>query len=151
MNSAASFSRSIVAGVCAAAFALAAAGSAQAQNNLPATQQAPGGASYVNGGVSDSEQQHMKGIAGEWPLRITSALATGGNYVADAHLVVKGAQDGKTWLDLDRAGPMTFVKLPAGEYKVMADYQGQSESRNVSIGAKGGQAVEFRWKAADKQ
>lgn len=149
MRSSSALPRCVLSGLCAAALFMTTAAPVQAQDGTPTVQQAAGGASYVNGGVSNSEQQHMKGIASEWPLRITNALASGGDYVADAHLVVKG-KDGKTVLDLDRAGPMTFVKLPAGEYRITAEHQGQSQSREVSLSGKGGHDVDFRWKGEGK-
>ena len=142
--------RGLLGSVAAAAVLATAAFAVQAQDSkMPMVKQAPDGASYVNGGIADDEQKQMKGMAAEWPLRVTSALASGGNYVSEVHLVVK-AKDGKTMLDLKDAGPMTFVKLPAGDYKVMAEYMGQSESRDVSLSGKGGHDVDFRWKAASK-
>ena len=102
---------------------------------------------YLNGGIGSEEEQYMRSIAKDWPLRITFAQSPGGEFVAGVRLLVTGSK-GTPLLQLNDAGPMTYVRLPAGKYRIVASYKGKSETRDVTLDGKAGRNVSFEWKSA---
>lgn len=102
---------------------------------------------YLNGGIGSDEEQYMRGIAKDWPLRMTFAQSPGGDFVAGVRLLVTNSK-GAPYLQLSDAGPMTYARLPAGKYRIVASYQGKSETRDVTLDGKAGRSVVFEWKGA---
>lgn len=82
-------------------------------------------------------------------MRIMFSQLKANEFVADVKLRITNGRQ-VTMLELDGAGPLTYVELPAGNYKVTAVHEGQSQTRQVSIG-KGGQSnLHFHWKGIAK-
>ena len=137
---------------CALALAAAAAlpGRAHAQapaaTPAPPTASAPGAqaAAYLNGGIGLDEQQSMKQVAHEWPLRLTFSEHRDNLFVAGVHLLVTDRQ-GRPWLQLADAGPMTYLRLPPGAYRVSARHRGVTQTREVTVGAARGVDLAFHW------
>ena len=102
---------------------------------------------YLNGGIGSDEEQYMRGVAKDWPLRMTFAQSPGGEFVAGVRLLITGSK-GVPYLQLNDAGPMTYVRIPAGNYRIVASYNGKSETRDVTLDGKTGRNVSFEWKGA---
>ena len=102
---------------------------------------------YLNGGIGSDEEQYMRGIAKDWPLRMTFAQSPAGEFVAGVRLLITGSK-GVPYLQLSDAGPMTYVRVPAGSYRIVASYNGKSETRDVTLDGKTGRNVSFEWKNA---
>ena len=96
---------------------------------------------YLNGGAGRPEAEAMRRDAAHWPLRIAFQGAPGP--VAGVHLAMADAR-GHTLLRLAHGGPMTFVMLAAGDYRVTASYHGHAQTREVRVGPEG-QDLDFRW------
>lgn len=118
-----------------------AASSADSQDVL--TVQSQSGVSYLNGGIGDDEQVQMRGDARKWPLRMTFSEGDAGAYVADAEVKITG-KGGKTVFTLSGAGPLTYVKLSPGEYRVVVTHGGKSLSRSTRVGRKSTD-LNFHW------
>lgn len=101
------------------------------------------GSLYLNGGIGQDEQQSMHKDAHHWPLRMTFSDRSDNEFVAGVHLKVFD-HAGKAVLRLQDAGPMTYVQLPQGEYRVTASYKGDMLSRMMHVGPKGLDA-NFHW------
>lgn len=101
------------------------------------------GTVYLNGGIGQGEQASMRKDARNWPLRMTFSDKSDNEFVAGVKLKVFDAH-GNAVLRLKDAGPMTYVQLPKGEYRVTADYKGQTLTRTIEIGARGLDA-NFHW------
>ena len=101
------------------------------------------GAVYLNGGIGQGEQASMRKDASHWPLRMTFSDKANNEFVADVGLKVFDAH-GQALLRLKDAGPMTYVQLPQGEYRITASYKGDTLTRNVHVGPKGLDA-NFHW------
>ena len=121
------------------AFAATAAGTAQDDMAV----QAQDGVSYLNGGIGAGEQEQMRRDAHSWPLHMTFSEGKNGDFVADAQVKIMD-KAGKTVLDVNGAGPLTYVKLSPGEYRVMAEHNGKSITQAVHVG-KAGSNLYFRW------
>ncbi len=101
------------------------------------------GTLYLNGGIGQDEQARMHKDAHSWPLRMTFSDRADNEFVAGVQLKVFD-HAGKAVLRLKDAGPMTYVQLPQGEYRVTASYKGDMLSRMVHVGPKGLDA-NFHW------
>lgn len=100
---------------------------------------------YINGGVSKEEESYMRRIARDWPLRMIFSERKDNEFVADVNLSIVDAR-GAPVLLLNDAGPMTYVMLPPGKYRISATFHGITESRDVTLDGKQGQDVYFHWK-----
>jgi hypothetical protein len=128
------------------ALLMAGATPATAQDQLVVVE--PGHVSmYVNGGVGDDEELYMRNIAKDWPLRMTFSERKDNEFITSVSLLVTDAH-GAPYLQLNAAGPMTYAMLPAGKYRIVAQFKGQSETRDVTLDGKSGRDVMFHWKAA---
>ena len=94
------------------------------------------GTEYLNGGIGQGEQQRMHQDARHWPLRMVFSAHADNEYAAGVQLKVFNHQ-GRAVLRLKDAGPMTYVQLPPGDYRIDARYQGQMLTRQVHVGPEG--------------
>jgi hypothetical protein len=101
---------------------------------------------YLNGGVGADEQATMRRVATEFPLRITFSEGRDGQFLADIPMVIQDA-GGNAIFALRKAGPMLFVVLPPGRYKVSAGLNGETQTQQVTVEGKGGKDLHFRWAA----
>lgn len=110
-----------------------------------ATVQTTGGISHASGGIGDDSIARLNALAGQFNLKLVFALQSG-NYVTDVKVVIADAK-GKTLLDATSAGPWFLVKLPAGNYQIVATFEGKTVKRPVTVGKAKLQTVDFRWAA----
>ena len=110
-----------------------------------ATVQTSGGISYVSGGVGDDSIIKLNTLAGQFNLKLVFALQSG-NYVSDVQVAIADAK-GKTLLDATSTGPWFLAKLPAGNYQIVATFEGKAVKRSVTVGKAKLQTVDFRWAA----
>jgi hypothetical protein len=103
-----------------------------------------GTASYVSGGVGAEERDAMAARRGEFNLYVTFARRGGGEMLAGIALGITDRQRHPV-LTADGVGPQVFVKLPPGTYWVNATFDGQEQSRSVTVDGKGGREVTFHW------
>jgi hypothetical protein len=105
--------------------------------------QAASGVSYVSGGVGDDSIERLNSLAGGFNLKLVFALNSG-NYVSGVRVAIADAA-GKTILDTTSEGPWFLVKVPAGNYQVVATFAGNAIKRQVAAGAAASRTVDFRW------
>ena len=117
-----------------------------AQAGLPPVQQ-QGSVQYVSGGIGLDESEAMKAAAKDYPLALTFAAQRDGkaDYVANVAVTISDAH-GKSVLQVTAEGPYMLVKLPAGNYKISATYNGQAQQREVSVQNSGTARAVFEWK-----
>ena len=104
---------------------------------------------YLNGGIGQDEQARMHRLAPEFPLRITFSERKDGEFLADIPVLITDSQ-GNPVFELPQAGPMLYVVLPPGRYKVSARFKGLTESQEVAIGSHGGKDISFHWRGSPK-
>lgn len=128
----------------AAALAMV-SGIAAAQNDAaPEPKTSPSGVTYLSGGVGDAQQQAMKEAMRDYNLHLTFARAQSGEYLANVKVVIDRAEQGAAStqvLEAAGAGPMLFVKLPPGKYRMRAELDGRVHSQALSIGSAKAQDV----------
>jgi len=103
------------------------------------------GTTYLNGGIGQSEQNTMRRVAKEFPLRMTFSESKDGEFIADVQVVISDMR-GNPVFELAKAGPMLDVALPNGKYKVSAQVKGLTESQEVTLDGKDGRDLHFNWK-----
>jgi hypothetical protein len=79
-------------------------------------------------------------------VKMVFALNTG-NYLADVAVKVKDAT-GRTVIDGVSDGPWLYAKLPPGGYTATATYNGQTVTKQFSVGPSGQRVAHFRWPAS---
>ena len=115
---------------------------ALAQNSIVG--QTASAATFLNGGIGSDAAAAMRRIAHEYPLRMTFSERKDGEFVADVPVVITDTH-GKPVFELHNAGPLLYVMLPKGTYKVNARFKGQAESQRVTLDGKNGRDLYFHW------
>lgn len=100
---------------------------------------------YRCGGIGKDESEAMKAQASRHSLFLMFS-ASSGAYVADVDVEIRRA-GGAAVLQALCDGPMMLVDLAPGRYQVRANYGGQAQTRNVTVGA-GTARQSFVWRAA---
>ena len=106
---------------------------------------APGGISYITGGIGKDSAQRLDEMArgGDFNVKMTFSWNKG-NYVADVPVKIEDAS-GNTVLEVAAADPILLVKLPLGQYTATARYDGAAEKRAINVGKGGQHDVHFTW------
>jgi hypothetical protein len=90
------------------------------------------GHAYQNGGVGKEQVADMDHHMKPYDLRLTFSEGKHNAYVADLKLRITDAA-GKKVFALNHAGPLTDVSLPAGHYRVIADFGGVKRGGSVDV------------------
>ena len=80
---------------------------AQAQDNLIVVEQTCA-TTCLNGGVGADDEQQMRKVAKDWPLRMVFSERKDGEFVADVNLLVTDMR-GTPCLQVASVGPMTYA------------------------------------------
>jgi hypothetical protein len=107
--------------------------------------QSVSGISYVSGGVGTESLERLDSLAGNFNLKLVFALKSG-EYLSDVRVEIADAT-GKTLVDTLSEGPWFLIKLPMGDYQVVASFSNKAEKRHVAIGTARLQTIDFRWAA----
>jgi hypothetical protein len=99
---------------------------------------------YLNGGIGADEQATMRSVAKEFPLRIVFSEGKDNEFLADIPMVILDSS-GNSILELRAAGPMLYVVLHQGRYKVSAVFNGVIQTQQVRVAGKNGQDLHFHW------
>lgn len=110
---------------------------------LPSSRTA-GAVTWVSGGIGRTESAAMNAEAKDYPLRMFFSIENSVEYLADVHVTIKD-HTGADVLSTTAEGPIMLVKLPAGDYTVVAEAFGKILSEIVTVGAKGGERLSFHW------
>jgi hypothetical protein len=102
-----------------------------------------GGVSYVSGGVGTESLDRLNALAGDFNVKLVFALKSG-EYLTDVRVAIADAA-GKTVIDTASEGPWFLIKLPAGDYQIVATISGKTEKRHVAVGSAILQTIDFRW------
>jgi hypothetical protein len=108
--------------------------------------QTSGGVTYVSGGVGKESIDRLSSLARDFNLKLVFAMKSGA-YVSGVRVAIADAA-GKMLLDTTSEGPWFLAKLPAGNYQVVANFEGTALKKQVAIGAARLRTVDFRWTSA---
>ena len=130
------------------ALALGLAGAVLAAGELPPLHTS-GGVSYVTGGIGLDESTAIKAAEKDFNLSLLFVQTRRGEYLSDVTASIAD-NGGKTVLKVVSNGPMLLVRLPAGAYKVSADYAGKTLVKTVQVDAKGVARAVLVWDPSGK-
>jgi hypothetical protein len=105
---------------------------------------AAGDVQVLSGGVGEDARKELAEQARDHNLKLVFTLSTG-HFVAEVPFQVN--RGGKVIVDEVASGPWAFVKLPPGSYAVKANYEGRTQTKQVSVPARGQKRVVFTWPA----
>lgn len=102
---------------------------------------------YLNGGIGREEVEAMRLQAKRFSLQVLFSQGKHGSLLTDVSLLISD-HTGNPVFRKKSVGPMLYVDLPAGDYKVTGVYQGQKQSHKINI-VKGGksQRLILNWAA----
>jgi hypothetical protein len=132
----------------AAAALVAAFGLSNAQSSASAeiVRATIDGHACQTGGYGVEQVATMKRDQGSYNLRMTFSEGEHDQFVAALKLRIKDAAGNQVFA-YDDAGPLTDVDLPAGSYRVVAEYGGVQRSGNVHIGPGAHADLNLHWPA----
>ncbi len=88
---------------------------------------------YTSGGVGQEEVARLEANAELYNMKLL-ATTKDGQYVSDVFVQVMNAQSGEMVLETITEGPMLYVELEPGKYKVRAWYEGEAQDSTITIG-----------------
>jgi hypothetical protein len=125
----------------------------QVQNQAPQQPPSPpalqaqqqGNITFVSGGAGDEDRDALKQVESQYNLRLLFA-ARNGEYLANVAVTLSDAR-GNAVLDTIAEGPIFYARVPPGRYRLTVTSNGQSQSRNISMG-NGAVRQDFYWASA---
>ena len=115
--------------------ALAADAVPQVQNDLP----------YMTGGIGSDETQAMQDARKNYNLLMTFAIKSG-EYQADVDVTLVD-HGGKALATFKAVGPLFYVKVVPGQYRIQATARGKQLSQSAAVTAGATRDVRFYWDA----
>ena len=100
---------------------------------------------YLSGGIGDDDP--LLALSGDYNLQLVFATQGSGEYLADVKVSVVDARD-RLVLETVSPGPLFYVSLPNGTYRVSAEFGGKSLRKSVTLGERR-QSVHFYWPGSD--
>lgn len=94
------------------------------------------GVTYLSGGTGAVQQKEIDAERLLYNTRITTENRRTGRGVAGAKLLILDAKNHAVF-DQAMEGPWLLINLPAGEYRLEAEYRGQTQRDKVSIDGAG--------------
>lgn len=92
---------------------------------------------FVTGGIGDNERQAIEAARADYNLHVMSANIDGA-FVGDARAVITRKKGNGTEEMLSVvAGPLLYVRLPAGTYTLTATLGGQVRKQSFTVAARG--------------
>ena len=108
---------------------------AERQVNVPAIP-------HQSTGIGDDDP--LAAILGDFNLQLVFAAQGSGEYLADVKILIADAK-GNTLLDEKSPGPIFFVRLPAGSYRISANFDGTPLQKSITISDRRRQNLYFHW------
>lgn len=96
-----------------------------------------GDVTYVSGGIGVDERAWMSAHAKAYNARLTFAQVPGGAFLSDVQVSLTPVGGGRT-TTITTNGPMLYMQLPAGRYRLTAMADGSTAKRTLSVPAHGG-------------
>jgi hypothetical protein len=99
---------------------------------------------FMSGGIGKEQQNFMREAGKDFNLRFEFSERKDNEFIVGTALSIADTQ-GNSVFALPHAGPMVNVDLPDGQYRITANYQGQNETRLVTLRGVAGQDMYFHW------
>jgi hypothetical protein len=93
------------------------------------------GSSYTCGGVGSDARRELAANARDANLSLEIFVAQGGEYLADVDVALIPATPGGQALRLRTEGPLCYLRVPPGRYRVEATFEGVTRSATANVPA----------------
>ena len=126
---------------------LAAAADLNAPIDMQAVQLQPqeqNGVRYLQGGIGQDEANALRKTTG-YDLHVELSAGPEGKFQSGATVDIQNAQ-GQPVLSVTDAGPLLYVQLPPGKYKVTGNAQGETVQQRVTVNGKAPTTVNLNWR-----
>ena len=107
-------------------------------------QQEQNGVRYLQGGIGQDEANALRKTPG-YDLHVELSTGPEGKFQSGATVDIQNAQ-GQPVLSLMDAGPLLYVQLPPGKYKVTGNAQGETVQQLVTVNGKTPATVNLNWR-----
>ena len=113
--------------------------------------QVQGVVSYISGGIGEDEAAAFKHAGATYPLEMLFAQKARprDEFLADVRVTVRDRSD-NSLLETTAEGPFLLAKLPAGKYKIDAEYRGERKHQSVEIRPGTHRRAVFVWAFRDE-
>lgn len=101
------------------------------------------GIAYLSGGIGEDESRAIQQTTG-YNLHMTFSVGPGNEYIPDVNVLIQKAP-GQTVFTLSQAGPLVYVKLPAGKYTIVATRGGEERRDTADVGSGAARNLVFHW------
>lgn len=102
------------------------------------------GIRYLQGGIGQDEADALRRTPG-YDLHITLSTGAEGKFQSGAAVDIQSAQ-GQSVLTLQDVGPLIFVQLPPGHYRVVGNAEGQTVQQQVTVDGRAPARVDLNWR-----
>ena len=126
---------------------LAAAADLNAPIDMQAVQLQPqeqNGVRYLQGGIGQDEANALRKTTG-YDLHVELSTGPEGKFQSGATVDIQNAQ-GQPVPSVSDAGPLLYVQLPPGKYKVIGNAQGQAVQQWATVTGKAPTTVNLNWR-----
>ena len=106
--------------------------------------QTQGKVTFVTGGVGIDERNALDASRSNYNLSLLFSVQGTGDYLSDVKIRITDLK-GNVFLETVSDGPKLFAKLPPGRYIVIADLNGETYHKTVSIRGKQNTSLYFSW------
>ncbi len=98
----------------------------------------------LSGGIGSEEQRTMRAARDLYNLRLTFAVAGSGAFLAGIPVKIERLDRIRAFSPYRDSGPLLYVRLEPGTYRVSATYGGETQAKTVRIG-NGATELVFYW------
>ena len=126
---------------------LAAAADLNAPIDMQAVQLQPqeqNGVRYLQGGIGQDEANALRKAKG-YDLHVELSTGAQGKFQSGASVDIQSAQ-GQPVLSVTDVGPLLFMQLPPGHYKVTGNAEGETVQQQVVVDGKAPATVNLHWR-----
>ncbi|MCC9005449.1 carboxypeptidase regulatory-like domain-containing protein [Pseudomonas putida] len=102
------------------------------------------GVRYLQGGIGQDEANALRKTTG-YDLHVELSTGPEGKFQSGATVDIQNAQ-GQPVLSVTDAGPLLYVQLPPGKYKVTGNAQGETVQQLVTVNGKAPATVNLNWR-----
>lgn len=88
---------------------------------------------WMSGGIGEADRARMNRAAADYNLRVVFSDRAG-HYLADVPFSIKAHPAGPRYAAVS-AGPLLYIRLPPGRYRIGARLDGAWQARQIRIGA----------------
>jgi hypothetical protein len=110
----------------------------------PAQTMAANGVVFTTGGIGEEQQEGLRAIANQYNLKLAFVGKGRGLIGGDVKVKVRNSR-GNTVLETTSIAPCLFAKLPVGNYRVLADYQGKTLDKTIKAGSPKNPGTSLFW------